>query len=107
MPVPFEALLPYAIIVGMFAASGAGLATTKWLQNDWKTPRHNTDQWDRQSGYNFFAMAHRYLKPALTAKVVMARDARLTGKHRGQGDSTRAPSGFDLTNPWSAEPRIS
>jgi hypothetical protein len=86
MPVPFEALLPYAIIVGMFAASGAGLATTKWLQNDWKTPRHNTDQWDRQ---------------------MMARDARLTGKHRGQGDSTRAPSGFDLTNPWSAEPRIS
>ncbi|CAJ0547885.1 Ff.00g046390.m01.CDS01 [Fusarium sp. VM40] len=49
MPVPFEALLPYAIMIGMFGISGTGLAVVKTWQNEGKRPRYSVDQWDRQS----------------------------------------------------------
>ncbi|RGP77888.1 small secreted [Fusarium longipes] len=49
MPVPFEALLPYAIMIGMFGISGTGLAVIKNYQNEGKRPRYSVDQWDRQS----------------------------------------------------------
>ncbi|RBQ78129.1 hypothetical protein FVER14953_02151 [Fusarium verticillioides] len=49
MPVPFEALLPYAIMIGMFGISGTGLAVVKNWQNEGKRPRYSVDQWDRQS----------------------------------------------------------
>ncbi|KAF4968032.1 hypothetical protein FSARC_4529 [Fusarium sarcochroum] len=49
MPVPFEALLPYAIMIGMFGISGTGLAVIKTWQNEGKRPRYSVDQWDRQS----------------------------------------------------------
>ncbi|CZS80128.1 unnamed protein product [Fusarium graminearum] len=47
MPVPFEALLPYAIMIGMFGISGTGLAVIKGIQNEGKRPRYSVDQWDR------------------------------------------------------------
>ncbi|CAG7563563.1 unnamed protein product [Fusarium equiseti] len=49
MPVPFEALLPYAIMIGMFGISGTGLAVIKTWQNEGKRPRYSVDQWDRVS----------------------------------------------------------
>ncbi|KAK7426713.1 hypothetical protein QQZ08_006749 [Neonectria magnoliae] len=49
MPVPFEALLPYVIMTGMFAVSGTGLAFIKTWQNEGKRPRYSIDQWDKQS----------------------------------------------------------
>ncbi|KAL2208129.1 hypothetical protein CC79DRAFT_1333923 [Sarocladium strictum] len=85
MPVPFEALLPYAIIVAMFGATGAGLATIKTMQNDGKRPRYSVDQWDR---------------------VLMDRDRRLTGRVRGQIDRPEAPAGFEFTNGWKLEKRF-
>ncbi|KAL6917961.1 hypothetical protein FSST1_009456 [Fusarium sambucinum] len=82
MPVPFEALLPYAIMIGMFGISGTGLAVIKNIQNEGKRPRYSVDQWDRQ---------------------MMERDRRLTGTLRGQTDKPEAPLGFELNNPWKSE----
>lgn len=63
MGVPFEALIPYGIILGvsipttisrpftksdqMFTATGLGLATVKKYSNDGKRPRRALDAWDR------------------------------------------------------------
>jgi len=85
MPVPFETLIPYAIIIGMFGVSGAGLSAVRYYQNGGKRQRRNLDQWDRQ---------------------MMNRDRRLTGFLRGQTDNPKAPPGFELNNPWRAEKGI-
>ncbi|KAH6658864.1 hypothetical protein F5X68DRAFT_226145 [Plectosphaerella plurivora] len=87
MPVPFETLIPYGIMVAMFGATGAGLAAVKGIRNDGKKPRWNIDQWDKET--------------------VMDRDRRLTGSLRGQCDNPIAPPGFELNNPWRLERRIS
>ncbi|KAG5764125.1 hypothetical protein H9Q72_007798 [Fusarium xylarioides] len=86
MPVPFEALLPYAIMIGMFGISGTGLAVVRNWRNEGKRPRYSVDQWDRQ---------------------MMDRDRRLTGTLRGQTDKPEAPLGFELNNPWKLETRFS
>ncbi|RMZ83217.1 hypothetical protein DV738_g1289, partial [Chaetothyriales sp. CBS 135597] len=81
MGVPFEALIPYAIMVGMFAVTGAGLATTKLIANHGKRPRWNMDVWDRQ---------------------MIQRDYRLTGVFRQQTDAVEAPVGFEVSSRWKA-----
>ncbi|KAL8371098.1 hypothetical protein RB595_001112 [Gaeumannomyces hyphopodioides] len=93
MPVPFETLIPYAIITAMFGVSGAGVATVKYMQNGGKRARRSIDQWDRQS--------------TPCRSLVMDRDRRLTGFLRGQSDNPIAPPGFELNNPWRAEKRMS
>ncbi|KAF3359875.1 hypothetical protein VdG1_04950 [Verticillium dahliae VDG1] len=47
MPVPFETLIPYGIIVAMFGITGTGLAVVKGIQNGGKKPRYSLDQWDK------------------------------------------------------------
>ncbi|KAF4975801.1 hypothetical protein FZEAL_7461 [Fusarium zealandicum] len=47
MPVPFESLLPYGIMIAMFGISGTGLAVIKTWQNEGKRPRYSVDQWDK------------------------------------------------------------
>ncbi|KAB2579455.1 hypothetical protein BFW01_g6314 [Lasiodiplodia theobromae] len=81
MPVPFEALLPYGIMLAFFGLSGAGMAKLKSLQNGGNRTRHSLDAWDR-------------------------RDRRLTGYLRGQTDKPEAPEGFELNNPWKLERRV-
>ncbi|KAM3075504.1 hypothetical protein ACMFMG_007650 [Clarireedia jacksonii] len=49
MGVPFEALLPYGIMLGMFGITGAGLSKIRHMQNGGKRARHSVDAWDRQS----------------------------------------------------------
>ncbi|RMJ28151.1 hypothetical protein PHISP_01005 [Aspergillus sp. HF37] len=49
MPVPFEVLIPYGIIIGMFGVTGVGLHVVKTFANDGKRARWNTDRWDKQS----------------------------------------------------------
>ncbi|KAF2478935.1 hypothetical protein BDY17DRAFT_304706 [Neohortaea acidophila] len=83
MGVPFETLLPYAIM--MFGITGGALTKVKNMQNGGKRPRHSIDAWDRQ---------------------MMERDRRLTGWLRGQTDNVKAPAGFELNNPWKVEPLI-
>ncbi|TDZ28296.1 hypothetical protein C8035_v012348 [Colletotrichum spinosum] len=87
MPVPFETLIPYGIMVAMFGITGTGLAVIKGIQNGGKKPRWGLDQWDRD--------------------FVMDRDRRLTGDLRGQIDNAEAPPGFEVNNPWRLEKRIS
>ncbi|KAK4145236.1 uncharacterized protein C8A04DRAFT_26998 [Dichotomopilus funicola] len=47
MPVPFESLIPYGIIVVMFGVSGAGLNKIKNMQSGGKRHRWSIDQWDK------------------------------------------------------------
>ncbi|KJY00576.1 hypothetical protein TI39_contig323g00016 [Zymoseptoria brevis] len=82
MGVPFESLLPYVVCTAFFGLTGAGLSKLRHMQNGGKRPRHSIDQWDKQ---------------------MMDRDRRLTGFLRGQTDNTKAPSGFELSNPWRVE----
>ncbi|ROW06658.1 hypothetical protein VPNG_06689 [Cytospora leucostoma] len=85
MPIPFEALIPYGIILAMFGVTGTGLSTVKYYQNGGKRARRSLDQWDRQ---------------------MMNRDRRLTGFLRGQSDNPIAPPGYELNNPWKVESRV-
>ncbi|KAK0641105.1 hypothetical protein B0T16DRAFT_208534 [Cercophora newfieldiana] len=86
MPVPFETLIPYGIIIAMFGVSGAGMSKIRNWQNGGKRQRRGIDQWDR---------------------VLMDRDRRLTGDLRGQANNPVAPAGYELNNPWRLEKRIS
>ncbi|KAG5299518.1 hypothetical protein I7I50_07098 [Histoplasma capsulatum G186AR] len=52
MGVPFEALLPYGIIMVMFGVTGVGLSTVKYYSNERKNPRRAIDMWDKQSTYS-------------------------------------------------------
>ncbi|KAF1950887.1 hypothetical protein CC80DRAFT_454927 [Byssothecium circinans] len=85
MPVPFEAFLPYGVMLGMFAFSGWSVGQLKEMQNGGKKTRRGLDAWDR---------------------VMMERDRRLTGFARGQTDKPEAPKGFELNNPWRMEQRF-
>ncbi|KAL4921678.1 hypothetical protein BDW62DRAFT_174216 [Aspergillus aurantiobrunneus] len=85
MGVPFEALIPYGIVVAMFGVTGVGLSVVKTFANDGKKARWNRDLWDRQ---------------------MMERDLRLTGTFRGQSTNPEAPKGFEINNPWKIEKRI-
>ncbi|EEA20268.1 hypothetical protein EYB26_005347 [Talaromyces marneffei] len=84
MGVPFEALLPYGIIIGMYCVTGVGLSITKYYANDHKKARWNRDVWDKQ---------------------MMERDFRITGSMRGQSTNAEAPTGFEVSNPWKLEKR--
>ncbi|KAF2220468.1 hypothetical protein BDZ85DRAFT_284206 [Elsinoe ampelina] len=85
MGVPFEALIPYGIMIGFFGLSGAALSKIRHMDNGGKRPRHSVDGWDRQ---------------------MMERDLRLTGYLRGQTDQVKAPKGFELSNRWKLEPSL-
>ncbi|CBF81497.1 NADH dehydrogenase [ubiquinone] 1 alpha subcomplex subunit 1 [Aspergillus foveolatus] len=85
MGVPFEALIPYGIVVVMFGVTGVGLSVVKTYANDGKKARWNRDLWDRQ---------------------MMERDLRLTGSLRGQSTNPEAPKGFEINNPWKVEKRL-
>ncbi|KAH7562221.1 hypothetical protein BM1_01741 [Bipolaris maydis] len=86
MGVPFEALLPYAIMTGFFAFSAVSVGKLQEIQNGGKRTRRGIDAWDRTP--------------------VMERDRRLTGFMRGQTDQPVAPAGFELNNPWRCEQRF-
>ncbi|CCC09861.1 unnamed protein product [Sordaria macrospora k-hell] len=108
MPVPFEALIPYAIIVTMFGVTGAGLSAIKTAQNGGKKARWSLDTWDRYEPLitaNYTSHDTPLCTSTLTATdngcfIVMDRDRRLTGWLRGQTDAADAPYGFEYNNPW-------
>ncbi|KAK4927949.1 hypothetical protein LTR66_016258 [Elasticomyces elasticus] len=79
MGVPFETLLPYGLMLGLFGVTGASVSTLRWYTNDYKRPRRGLDRWDRQ---------------------MIERDMRITGKMRGQSDVVEAPLGFEVSNQW-------
>ncbi|RJE24808.1 hypothetical protein PHISCL_02828 [Aspergillus sclerotialis] len=101
MPVPFEALIPYGIIVACFGVTGVGLHYVKTFANDGKRARWNTDLWDRADHVPTVTNANDNL-----LDTVMERDMRLTGSKRGQSTNAIAPKGFEVSNPWKLEKRI-
>ncbi|USP81402.1 hypothetical protein yc1106_08676 [Curvularia clavata] len=119
MGVPFEALLPYAIMTGFFAFSAVSVGKLKEIQNGGKRTRRGIDAWDRVScvlrmhrmaanmrtaKYDHFTMTSSI--PSTYKRAVMERDRRLTGFMRGQTDQPAAPPGFELNNPWRCEQRF-
>ncbi|KAI9477855.1 MAG: hypothetical protein EXX96DRAFT_568444 [Benjaminiella poitrasii] len=86
MPVPFEALIPFAIIAGMFTVTATGLNVTRYYSNDRKPTRYALDSWEKQ---------------------MMERDRRLTGSFRGQSSEPIAPLGFATNSVWYLEKKIS
>ncbi|KAF9888096.1 hypothetical protein FE257_009232 [Aspergillus nanangensis] len=103
MGVPFEALLPYGIMITMFGVTGAGLSAVKYFANDGKKARWNRDLWDRQSMYRIKQM--HTINPN-QSPFLMERDLRITGSLRGQSSNAEAPKGFEVSNPWKLEKRI-
>ncbi|KZS91213.1 small secreted protein [Sistotremastrum niveocremeum HHB9708] len=82
MPVPWEAFIPFALLTTMFAATGTLVNVAKRGQNDGKPPRYNVDAWD---------------------EMMMERDRRLTGSHRGQSVDVEAPKQFATNSSWYTE----
>ncbi|KAG5517939.1 hypothetical protein PMAC_000394 [Pneumocystis sp. 'macacae'] len=85
MPVPFEALIPFGILVGLFAATGGMLTAVQYFGNNGHKSRYNLDRWDRQ---------------------MIARDRRLTGTLNLQSDNPRAPPAFATNSEWKIEPTV-
>ncbi|KAI9311909.1 hypothetical protein BX666DRAFT_873742 [Dichotomocladium elegans] len=82
MPVPFEALIPFGIIAGMFAVTGTGMTVIRYYSNDRKPTRFGLDNWEKQ---------------------MMERDRRLTGSVRGQSTNPIAPPEFATNSVWYLE----
>ncbi|KAI8994934.1 hypothetical protein BDB01DRAFT_774651 [Pilobolus umbonatus] len=82
MPVPFESLLPFALITGFFGVIGTGLNISRHYSNDRKPGRYGLDTWDKQ---------------------MLERDRRLTGSTRGQTSEPIAPEGFSINSVWYLE----
>ncbi|ORX35133.1 hypothetical protein BD324DRAFT_683036 [Kockovaella imperatae] len=81
MPVPWEALIPFGLLVGLFGVAGTGLNIVKRSQNDWKPPRYSLDRWE---------------------EMMMERDRRLTGTLRGQRTDPIAPKEFATNSVWDS-----
>lgn len=73
MPVPFEGLLPYAIMTAFYGLAGHGVGAIRYWDNGYKNDRWDLDEWD---------------------ELMMARDFRLTGVRRGQSQEAVAPDSF-------------
>ncbi|KAJ6515340.1 small secreted protein [Mycena sanguinolenta] len=73
MPVPWEALIPFGLMITMFGATGTLANLTFRAQNLGKPPRYGLEKWD---------------------EMMIARDYRLTGHNRGQTSDPiiRSPS---------------
>ncbi|KAJ7098664.1 small secreted protein [Mycena belliarum] len=63
MPVPWEALIPFGLVVTFFGVTGTLTGISMRAQNQWKPPRYGLERWD---------------------EMMIARDYRLTGHNRGQ-----------------------
>lgn len=78
MPVPFEGLIPYAIMTAFFGLAGHGVGYISYWDNGWKNERYNLDEFDTK---------------------MMQRDFLLTGTKRGQTSESVAPDHFRTATP--------
>jgi len=81
MPVPWEALIPFGLLTGMFGITGTLFSTVRRGHNDGKPPRYGLESWD---------------------EMMMDRDKRLTGSRRGQNDDPVAPESFSTNSIWAS-----
>ncbi|GBF61876.1 hypothetical protein TMEN_4394 [Trichophyton mentagrophytes] len=70
MGVPFEALLPYGIIIGLFGVTGVGLSTLKYYSNGRKNPRRGIDAWDQQSKLQHWLANLLRFRPPTTNRLL-------------------------------------
>ncbi|KAF8311169.1 small secreted protein [Clavulina sp. PMI_390] len=82
MPVPWEALIPFGLLTGMYAVTGTLFNVVKRAENDGKPPRYNLEAWD---------------------DMMMERDRRLTGSKRGQTSDPVAPESFATNSVWATK----
>ncbi|KAE8451552.1 hypothetical protein EG329_003625 [Mollisiaceae sp. DMI_Dod_QoI] len=109
MGVPFEALIPYGI---MLAVGTLPSNDTRRYPQDFRrldtcktVEREHDTRWI--NGTDKVILCHRMPFIYNTdSAAVMDRDRRLTGYLRGQTDNPVAPAGFELNNPWRLEKRI-
>ena len=115
MGVPFEALIPYAIMLGVRTslplnetqeATDTFSDVRRHRSGPFQDPiyakrREKTQICDRPMGPSECALppGGKHELP-LMELAVMDRDRRLTGFLRGQTDNVEAPPGFELNNPW-------
>ncbi|KFY07069.1 hypothetical protein V492_07476 [Pseudogymnoascus sp. VKM F-4246] len=96
MGVPFETLIPFAIMLTMFGVTGAGLSKVRAMQNGGKRGRHSVDQWDSQS------TNLQDSEPWISAAMdIESRKGTLTDLLYAI-----APAGFELNNPWRLEKKF-
>ncbi|EJD48377.1 small secreted protein [Auricularia subglabra TFB-10046 SS5] len=86
MPVPWEALIPFALLTTMFGAAGTLFGGAQRIQNQGKLPRYGLDSWE---------------------EMMMERDRRLTGHVRGQTSNPVAPKDFSTNSVWYTKPTTS
>ncbi|RKP40096.1 hypothetical protein BJ085DRAFT_4738, partial [Dimargaris cristalligena] len=79
MPLPFEAVVPFAIIAGLISVTGYGLMATQRMGNAGKPRRHDVGEWELK---------------------MMERDRRLTGSASIQSDNPIAPPEFAVNSVW-------
>ncbi|KAG4302726.1 hypothetical protein PCANB_001076 [Pneumocystis canis] len=48
MPIPFESILPFGILITLFATTGGLLAWVQQNQNNGHSSRYSIDRWDKQ-----------------------------------------------------------
>ncbi|KFZ15047.1 hypothetical protein V501_02903 [Pseudogymnoascus sp. VKM F-4519 (FW-2642)] len=96
MGVPFETLIPFAIMLTMFGITGAGLSKVRAMQNGGKRGRHSVDQWDSQST--------NLSDPEFY--IIAAVDGRNRKGILADLSHAIAPPGFELNNPWRLEKKF-
>ncbi|KAJ2481360.1 hypothetical protein IWW56_001790 [Coemansia sp. RSA 2131] len=79
MPVPFESLIPFAIMSAMFVVAGNAVQFALNKESGGKGIRYSMDDWDRK---------------------MMMRDRQLTGSDRGQVDTPIASPEFKVNSVW-------
>ncbi|TGZ84865.1 hypothetical protein EX30DRAFT_392275 [Ascodesmis nigricans] len=106
MGVPFEALLPFGIVILMGGVTGAGLGGLRYIQHGWKRPRYGLDTWDNNSTIPSIVAAQWITQLTQAPLLVIERDRRLTGDQYGQTDEVKAPADFSINSAWRLEKRI-
>jgi hypothetical protein len=108
MGIPFEALLPYGIMIGLF---GVTVSSSKQLKRATKADnmtrasgclRSDTTQTTRKDQGGTWIHGRDRVRVCkiihgilADLAAVMARDLRITGVFRGQSDAVEAPAGFE------------
>ncbi|KAI9633265.1 uncharacterized protein MKK02DRAFT_39243 [Dioszegia hungarica] len=106
MPVPFEALLPFALLTVCFGATGTLFSIAKRATNDGKVgyffEEYEENQWELARRRNSMNLPPRYHIDSWET-MMMERDRRLTGSLRGQSTNPTAPKEFATNSVWETE----
>lgn len=80
--IPFEALLPYGVMLGLLTVCGGGMSALHFIRGGGRRDLWNVDAFDR---------------------ALQERDMRLVNKPRDQSDSPIAPEVFKYNSIWKLQ----